>query len=172
MTNQMAASERIIGTLRFEGDKGDVHLEDLYDTGIDDLWSALTDPERLGRWLGRVEGDLRPGGAFHAFFTSGVDGAGRVDVCEPPRRLQVTMCPGEKQETIVEAHLVAVGNQTRLVIEERGLTLEDVPDHGAGWQAHLEDLTACLSQRDRADWHGRWRALTPLYRSLAPKTSK
>ena len=33
-----------------------------YDTDIDDLWSALTDPRRLARWYGEVEGDLRLGG--------------------------------------------------------------------------------------------------------------
>ncbi|WP_344151009.1 SRPBCC domain-containing protein [Nocardioides koreensis] len=33
---------------------------------MDDLWSALTDPSRLARWLGEVEGDLRPGGELRA----------------------------------------------------------------------------------------------------------
>jgi len=40
-----------------------VRVEDRYDTDIDDLWSALTDPGRLVRWYGQVEGDLRLGGA-------------------------------------------------------------------------------------------------------------
>lgn len=42
-------------------------------------------PERLARWIGEVEGDLRLGGDFCArFFTSGWEGAGRVETCEPP----------------------------------------------------------------------------------------
>jgi uncharacterized protein YndB with AHSA1/START domain len=65
-------------------------MEDRFDTDIDDLWSALTDPARLGRWLGQVEGDLRLGGEFRArFFASGWEGTGRVEACEPPRRLLV-----------------------------------------------------------------------------------
>ena len=42
-----------------------MRIEDRYDTDIDDLWSAITDPRRLARRYGQVEGDLRPGGEFH-----------------------------------------------------------------------------------------------------------
>jgi Activator of Hsp90 ATPase homolog 1-like protein len=64
------------------------YMEDRFDTEIDDLWSALTDPSRLARWLGEVEGDLRLGGEFRArFFASGWEGKGRVEACEPPERL-------------------------------------------------------------------------------------
>ena len=33
----------------------EVRMEDRFDTDIDDLWSALTDPGRLARWLGEFE---------------------------------------------------------------------------------------------------------------------
>jgi uncharacterized protein YndB with AHSA1/START domain len=68
-----------------------VRVEDRYDTDIDDLWSALTDPGRVARWYGQVEGDLRPGGEFRLYVESdGWDGTGRVEAYEPPRRLLVT----------------------------------------------------------------------------------
>lgn len=41
---------------------------------------------------------------------------------------------------MVEAHLTADGERTRLVVEERGLPLDVLPFHGAGWQTHPEDL--------------------------------
>ena len=45
-------------------------------------------PRRSPAGIGEVEGDLRPGGEFRArFFTSGWEGTGRVEACEPPRRL-------------------------------------------------------------------------------------
>ena len=53
---------RILGCLRSAGGKGVVRIEDRCGTGIEDLWSALTDPGRLASWYGRVEGDLRLGG--------------------------------------------------------------------------------------------------------------
>ena len=97
-------------------------MEDRYDTDIDDLWSALTDPRRLARWLGEVEGDLRLGGEFRAhFFASGWEGTGRVEACEPPRRLLVlTKDPDEPYEQVIEATLTADGDQTILVLEGTG----------------------------------------------------
>lgn len=148
--------------------KGVVHAEDVYSTEIDDLWSALTDPKRLARWLVEVAGELRLGGLFDARFTSGWKGSGRVDVCEPPFRLLVTMNAGLDDEMVIEAVLSAEIGGTRLVIEERGLATEDLPGHGAGWQAHLEDLGTYLSGGEPGAWHARWLALMPAYEEVAP----
>ena len=35
-----------------------------YPTSVDDLWQAVTDPERIPRWFAAVDGDLRLGGRF------------------------------------------------------------------------------------------------------------
>jgi uncharacterized protein YndB with AHSA1/START domain len=164
MTEQTRANTRITGTLQSIDGKGVVRMEGRYDTGIDDLWSALTDPARLARWVADVEGDLRVGGEFRATFTSGWEGPGRVDVCDPPRHLLVTMTPGREEETVIEALLVADGDQTKLVVEERGLPLQELAAHGAGWQAHLEDLAAHSAGQKPSDWRTRWHDLTPSYR--------
>src|ERR1700677_1844441 len=90
MTSNAGGGGRILGSLRSADGKGIVRMEDRLDTDIDDVWSAFTEPLRLARWLGEFEGDLRLGGEFRARFTSGWEGTGRVDACEPPRRLLVT----------------------------------------------------------------------------------
>ena len=167
MTEETRASTSITGTLRSVGGKGVVRMEGRYDTDIDDLWSALTDPQRLSRWIAEVEGDLRLGGDFSVTFTSGWEGPGRVDVCEPPRRLLVTLSPGQGDETVVEADLVAEGDRTRLVLEERGIPVGELAGNGAGWQAHVEDLAAYLAGRERGDWRTRWAELQPAYREQA-----
>jgi len=59
MTCSAHGSGRILGSLRAADGKGIVRMEDRFDTDINDLWSALTDPSRLARWLGEVAGDLR-----------------------------------------------------------------------------------------------------------------
>ena len=163
MTEETRVDTRITGTLRSVGGRGVVRMEGSYDTGIDDLWSALTDAHRLARWIAEVEGDLRLGGLFRATFTSGWEGPGRVDACEPPRYLLVTMTPGGEEETVIEAVLAAEGDRTRLVVEERGIPLAELAAHGAGWQAHLEDLAAQGAGREPADWRTRWNELTPSY---------
>lgn len=167
MTTSPAVGTRVVGSLRSADGRGIVRIEDVYETDLDDLWSALTEPPRLAHWIGEVDGDLRPGGGFRARFTSTWKGPGRVDVCEPPRRLLVTMRPGEEDETVIEARLSADGERTVLAIEQRGLPLAELAGRGAGWQAHCESLAAHLAGREPNDWRARWLELTPPYEDLA-----
>ena len=162
------AGTRILGSLRSADGTGVVRVEDRFGTGIGDLWSALTDPLRLARWMGEVEGDLRLGGEFRArFFASGWEGTGRVEACEPPRRLLLmTMQPGQPGEHVIEVTLAA-GVQTMLVWEERGMPLDQLAAYGAGIQVHVEDLAAHLAGRKRCDADARWGELIPAYRDLA-----
>lgn len=163
---------RILGTIRHLPDgKGVVRMEDVYDAELAELWSAVTDPERLARWLVEVSGDLRVGGAIQARFTSSWTGPGRIDACESPNHLLVTMTPGTPDETVIEAWLTAEGDKTRLVIEERGLPVPDLAGHGAGWQAHVEDLATHLAGRDPGEWHDRWVELGPAYDAIAEELS-
>jgi uncharacterized protein YndB with AHSA1/START domain len=84
LTSKSREGVRILGSLRSADGNGVVRMEDRFDTDIADLWSALTDPRRLLRWLGRVEGDLRLGGEFRAsFLATRWEGTGRVEACEP-----------------------------------------------------------------------------------------
>lgn len=168
MTHNARAGTRILGSLRPADGTGIVRLEDRYDTDIDDLWSALTDPRRLARWIAEVEGELHLGGQFRARFTSGWEGTGRVEACEPPRRLLVvTKQADEPDEEAIEARLTPDGDQTILVMEARGLPLDQLAAYGAGWQVHVEDLAAHLAGRERCDIRARWNELIPVYHDLA-----
>jgi len=144
-------------------------MEDRFQTDIDDLWSALTDPRRLSRWLGEVEGDLRLDGQFRArFFATGWEGTGRVEVCEPPQRFLVLTREAEVPgEHAIEATLTADGDQTILAIEERGMPLDQLASYGAGLQVHVEDLAAHIASRECCDAQTRWAELLPAYQDLA-----
>jgi uncharacterized protein YndB with AHSA1/START domain len=146
-------------------------MEDRFDTDIDDLWSALTDPGRLARWLGEFEGDLRLDGNFRArFFASGWEGTGRVEACEPPRHLLVmTKGDGQADEHAIEATLTADGDDTVLILEERGMPVNLLAAYGAGIQVHIEDLAAHIAGRERCDAEARWQELQPAYEALASK---
>jgi uncharacterized protein YndB with AHSA1/START domain len=174
MTSNAHAGARILGSLRTIDGQGVVRMQDRFDTDIDDVWSALTDPRRLARWMGEVKGDLRLGGEFRArVLASGAEGIGRVDACEPPRLLLLTMRdadpqPGQPDETVIDATLAADGDQTILVLEERGMPLDLLADYGAAIQVHVEDLAAHLAGRERCDADARWNELIPAYRDLAP----
>jgi len=169
MTTDVPGSSRVLGSLRSAAGQGIVRMEDRFDTDIEDLWSALTDPGRLARWLGDVEGDLRLGGEFRArFFASGWEGTGRVSACEPPRHLLVlTKDPDVPYELVTDVTLTADGEQTILVFEERGMPLDHLAAYGAGNQVHVEDLAAYLAGRARVDAQARWAELMPAYQELA-----
>jgi uncharacterized protein YndB with AHSA1/START domain len=178
MTGNAGAGSRILGSLRSADGTGIVRMEDRFDTDIDDLWSALTDPGRLARWYGQVEGDLRPGGQFRLYIESAdLEGTGRVEACEPPRRLLVTTRETDESwqkgrgappyDEAIEATLTAAGDQTVLVIEVRGMPLDKIAFYGAGWQIHAENLAAYLAGRERGDTGVRWDELVPPYQDLA-----
>ncbi len=156
----------ITGTMRALDEKhGAVRVEDVYDTDIDDLWSACTTPARLARWIAEVTGDLRVGGTVQASFTSSWTGPGRIEICDAPRHLLLTMEPATDDEAEIEAWLTQEGDRTRLVVEERGLPLDGLHFYGAGWQAHLEDLGRSLAGEPSA-WKPRWTELTPVYEAM------
>lgn len=173
---------RILGSLRSADGKGVVRIEDRYDTDIDDLWAAITDPARLARWHGQVEGDLRPGGAFRLYVEANdIESTGRVEACEPPRRLRVTSRETDESyrkgqgvppfEASLEATLTADGDQTILVLEVQGMPLDVIAFYGAGWQVHAESLAAHVAGREGGESEARWEQLVPAYQGLAAEVS-
>ena len=168
MTSEAPASNRILGSLRSAEAKGIVRIEERFDTDVDGLWSALTDPRRLACWIGEVEGDLRLGGEFRfSFFASGSEGTGRIEACQPPRLLLLAMALDQPDEDVIEATLTTDGDQTILVWEERGMPLAQLAAYGAGVQIHVEDLAAYLAGRERRDAAARFGELLPTYQGLA-----
>ncbi len=178
MTSNARGDDRILGSLRSAEGNGVVRIEVRYAVDIDDLWLALTDPRRLARWYGQIEGDLRPSGEFRLSIESdGWDGTGRVEACEPRQRLRVTTRESDESwrkghgaqpfDEAIEATLTADGDQTILVIEVQGLPLDKIAFYGVGWQIHAENLAAHLAGRERGDTEARWDELLPAYQDLA-----
>jgi uncharacterized protein YndB with AHSA1/START domain len=166
---------QIEGTLHQIDGRGMVRMKGRYETHIDDLWLALTEPKRLARWYGKVNGDLNVGGEFTAtVFASGWDGRGRIDTCLPPTRLDVTMWEEEGKEHAVVAKLLPDREETILVIERRDIPMDLLWAFGAGWHEHLEDLLAYVTGMEGADWSirgdTRFDELAPSYREMTVVT--
>src|SRR5262245_40007615 len=126
MTSNARTEDSVVRSLRSAGGGGVVRIEARFDTGIDELWAALTEPRRLAVWYGAVEGELREGGEFRAsLHASGWEGTGRIEECEPPRRLLVvSKGSDEPNEDSTEVTLTGDGGETTLVVEQRGLPLD------------------------------------------------
>jgi hypothetical protein len=112
--------------------------------------------------------------AAHSFFSSGWEGSGRVEACEPPQRLLVRIKDADEADDgrDLEVLLSADGDQTVVVWEQRGMPLELLSAYGAGVQIHVEDLADHLAGRERRDdAKARWDELHPAYQGLAANLS-
>jgi uncharacterized protein YndB with AHSA1/START domain len=181
MTSNASPGIRILGSLRSADGAGVVRIEDRYATEIDDLWSAITDPDRVARWFGEVNGELSQGGEFRVHIADAGERTGQVEACEPPQRLVLTTRETDESyrkgqgvppfDAVWDITLTADGDQTILVVEVRGMPLDVIAFYGAGWQIHAENLAAYLAGREPDDVEARWQALVPPYQELAATIS-
>ncbi|MPY64707.1 SRPBCC domain-containing protein, partial [Streptomyces spongiae] len=63
-----------------------VTLGQTYDSTVEDVWDACTNPERIPRWFLPVSGELRLGGRYQLQGNAG----GTIERCEPPRGFGAT----------------------------------------------------------------------------------
>jgi uncharacterized protein YndB with AHSA1/START domain len=89
-----------------------------------EVWSALTEPERLAEWFANdVELELEPGGSGVFRWDDGEERHAVVEEVEPGRLFAFTW-----DESRVSIELEEVDEGTRVVVTET---------HGAGWGAAL-----------------------------------
>ena len=88
---EIGASKREVGERPISAGVGRaVRLRRDYDAPIEDVWDALTNPDRIGRWFLPISGDYRVGGHYQFEGNAG----GRIVACERPNRLQATWVYG------------------------------------------------------------------------------
>jgi uncharacterized protein YndB with AHSA1/START domain len=115
----------------------------------DRVWRALTDPERLARWL--MPNDFQPiVGHRFTFRTDpvpevGFDGVVHCEVLalEPEELMRISWAGGAGLDTTVTWRLVREGTGTRLFLDHEGFD----PDHpaqqlarrimGGGWRSQM-----------------------------------
>ena len=155
------------GALRRDGDTCEVRFERPYPTTAADLWQAVTDPERLVRWLGRTTGELHPGGDYRVVMDDDPDtdaiATGTVVRCEPPHELELTWCfPGEAESQVL-VEVRAAGTGSVLVLVHRALPETGVRGYSAGWHTYLDHLEADLTGTATTPWDERYTELLAGY---------
>ena len=81
------AVQRQVGARMLEaGEARTTTISRRYDTGVEDLWDACTNPERIPRWFLPVSGDLRVGGRYQLEGNAG----GTIERCDPPHGFAAT----------------------------------------------------------------------------------
>ncbi|MDN5916072.1 MAG: SRPBCC family protein [Pseudonocardia sp.] len=121
-----------------QGDQVAVRLERTYRAGVEDVWDALTDPERLVRWFLPVTGDLRAGGRF---ATEG-NADGEILACDRPSRLVLTW--GGPDSVVTVGLATGPGDDgTTVLTLEHAVPAAFLPDAGGalyvgpGWDGAL-----------------------------------
>jgi uncharacterized protein YndB with AHSA1/START domain len=151
LIDELHATTRTVGPGTLPaGDAWVVTLSRRYPVVADDVWDAITDPERIARWFLPVSGDLRAGGTYQLEGNAG----GEIRVCEPPRRLLLTWIfgepPGPEDSGIVEVVLDPDDDGTTLTLTHTAVVPPDMWDSfgpgavGVGWDLALLGLTAHL----------------------------
>jgi len=128
-----------------------VTMQRTYDADIDDVWDAITQPDRIARWFLPVTGDFRVGGEYQLDGNAG----GEIRTCDPPHRLVVTWNPPGAEPPTEDASLVTVSLQvvdgsTELTLEHVAVVPPEFWDEygpgavGVGWDLSLVGLAAHL----------------------------
>jgi uncharacterized protein YndB with AHSA1/START domain len=124
---------------------------------IEDVWSALTEPDRLARWIGVYDGERAVGGrgTFAMTHEEGepVGEPMTIVECDPPRRLVIQWVQQDAEGWRVDLDLRTEGGQTVLRFVQVFPAGADVVDFAMGWHWYLEKLDAEVSgRRAPADW--------------------
>jgi uncharacterized protein YndB with AHSA1/START domain len=106
------------------GEQVSVLLRRSYDAPVDDVWDAVTQPDRIKRWFVPLSGDLRVGGSFQLEGNAG----GEILTCEPPRLLKVSF---GGPTSIVELRLTPDGDSDTVLELEHSVPIE-MAQSGAG----------------------------------------
>jgi uncharacterized protein YndB with AHSA1/START domain len=176
--HEIEAVQREVGSGRIAAGEGHtVRLERTYDAPIDDVWDALTNPDRIGRWFLPISGDYRVGGRFQFEGNAG----GEILACDRPNRLRATWGYGETGNATdaseLEVRLRSAGDEaTVFELEHTAVVPEEMWREygpgavGVGWEQGLLGLALHLrggSAGDSMAWQ-----LSPEGREFSTRSSR
>ena len=152
-----------VGALRNDEERCAVRFERLYDFTPAELWSAITDPARLTRWLAQAQVDPGEGGRVQLAFDEGHT-EGRILTWDEPHVLEYEWRFTGEDESVLRFELQPQEYGTLLVLDHRRLGRGAGTGYAAGWHAHLDALAGAI---ELAAWQGRFEELIPTYRRQA-----
>src|SRR5436190_5931304 len=149
IVREIAATEREVRRGRLGGADGwAIRLRRTLDAPIEDVWDALTTPERIGRWFLPISGDYRLGGRYQFEGNAG----GEILACERPSLLRATWLMGPQGgPSEIEIRLSSAGDERTVFAFEHTAV---VPDEfwtqygpgavGVGWDGGMLGLVLHL----------------------------
>ncbi|GAA0974407.1 hypothetical protein ENKNEFLB_02323 [Nocardioides aquaticus] len=139
---------------------------------IHDVWAAVTEPERLERWIGTWTGDPVTGEVDFYMTAEGEDVQPeryRLEVCTPPTRLVARTWADEEPDTVwhLELDLAESESGVTTLTFAQAMTDPDIAENvGPGWDYYLDRLVGAERGEgaDSVHWDDYYPALADHYR--------
>lgn len=95
--HQISEVRREVGSRVLEaGEARVITVSQTYRGDLDDVWDAVTNPERIPRWFLPISGDLQVGGRYQLEGNA----TGRIERCDPPTSFAATWEYGDETSWI------------------------------------------------------------------------
>lgn len=147
----------------------DLILTRSYRAPADDVWASVTEAERTARWFGPWRGHGAVGSTVEVqmvFEESAPWCPLRIEACEPPHRLAVSM-EDEAGSWSMELLLSESGGTTELRLIQHLASPKHLGQTGPGWEYYLDMLTAARTGGPRPDFEDYYPAQKAYFESLA-----
>lgn len=141
---------------------------------IEDVWAAVTESDRLGRWIGEWTGDPAEGAVqFRMTFEGDEHTPERmqIDECEAPRLLRLTstvLTEGEQQQWRFRIDLSEADGVTTLLFAQDVPTPAMAEGVGPGWEYYLDRLVVAETGGDPTTvvWDDYYPVLSEHYKAV------
>lgn len=155
---------------RDEREAGWVVLPRTFRMPRDEVWKAITEPERLERWIGTWSGDPAEGRVSFRMTAEGEDIPANdyvITGCRPTEHLGLE-ADAAGMHFELRLDLSEEDGVTTLLFAQRMSDPEMASSVGPGWEYYLDRLVAAETGGDVADvkWDGYYPALADDYRAL------
>ena len=139
---------------------------------IESVWAAVTESDRLERWVGTWTGDPASGSVLFRMNAEGDDVKPEtftIHECDPPRRVSLTsQVVGEQNVLHFVLELTEDAGTTTLTFSQSVPDAEMATGVGPGWEYYLDRLVAAETGADVAglDFGDYYPAQSDYYRAL------
>ena len=143
MTEQLTTMADFTRALTGTRDAPTLTFRREYATDAADLWDAVTTPERLARWMGRVEGDVSGvGDRGRVVMSAEADDVADIEIraCDAPRALTLTWSWQGERSSIIEAMIDEASTGAVLTLTHRLAEPAHLRGYGGGWEDVLTTL--------------------------------
>lgn len=129
-------------------------IERTFRASIGDVWSSLTEPERVARWYGTVDGEQVTGGTIMITMTA-EEGSpsepAQIIECDPPNGFTIETAgmggPWRLHLNLREADGVTKMTFTQVLPDDL-----DAADIGPGWEYYADRHHAAFNGHTMPDW--------------------